>query len=231
MPKKSKLARFAFCVLRFNKTRGAFTLIELLIASSILAIVMVTIFSAFHSGIFGFRNIDETIEAHQAARFILEQMSLDLKNSFNYKDSGKNAKFIGRGQEISFLALVDTFSHSSLVREFAFVSYKLENNKLFRLCRKAHESLNKNSQIQAEELIDNIDIAFQYSNGKISEENQKMEFKDTWAGQDGPADEQEFLPAVVKINLTVHPASGRKTGEKEKRGQKFERTIYLPLAE
>ncbi|MCX5715091.1 MAG: prepilin-type N-terminal cleavage/methylation domain-containing protein, partial [Candidatus Omnitrophica bacterium] len=66
------------------KKTKAFSLVELLIASAIFAVVMVSIYSAFRTGIFGYKNIRENIEIYQSARFILERINLDLRNAFAY---------------------------------------------------------------------------------------------------------------------------------------------------
>ena len=198
------------------KKYKALTLIELLIASSIFVVVIVTIYSAFHSGIFGYRNIEETIDTYQAARSILGRINLDLRNSLVYKDD--DTKFSGSQNEICFLTLVDKFGQDRLLQELAFLSYKLEKDKLMRLCRKNQEALKENSEIQPEEMADNVEIKFEY--GYKPQGKDEIEFKTSWPSPDIP-DGQKLLPVAVKVNLTV----------KEKGEQKFERTIYLPLAE
>ena len=79
---------------------SAFTLVELLIALMIFSVVMVTIYSTFHNGIFGCRNIEEVMEIHQGARQVLERINLDLRNSFAY--SATETKFAGAASEMSF---------------------------------------------------------------------------------------------------------------------------------
>ncbi len=218
----------------------AFTLIELLIAASILVVVMVAIYSAFYSGIFGCRGIDDIIEAHQVSRAILERVNIDLKNSFAYKDKSGNAKFTGSGHEVSFLTLVDTFvplkkinlneegfltgsGQENIVRDFALVSYKLEGNKLFRRVLKAQEALNQDSQARPEEMADNVvDIVFQYGKVPVATQKDKdlvVDFKDTWVAKDDPDDEQGVLPVAVKISLIV---------KKGKIEYEFKRVVYLP---
>lgn len=189
----------------------ALTLIELLIASSIFVVVIVTIYSAFHSGIFGYRNIEETLDVYQAARSILERINLDLRNSFAYSED--ETKFVGEKNKISFLTLVDTYRQDKIVQDFAFVFYKFEgDNKLLRLCRKNQEALKEDSEIQPEEMADNIEkLNFTYF--YFDTADNKLKEKDSW-------DASKNLPVAVKVNLTI----------KAKIEQKFERTIYLPLA-
>lgn len=191
------------------KKQKAFTLVEILIASLIFTVVMVSIYAAFHSGIFGYRSIDENIDTYQAARTILERLNTDLRNSFAY--SGENAKFTGAEKEMAFLTLVDSYA------DFASVSYKLEGNKLMRLCKKNQEALKENSEIKPKEMAGNLEIRFEY--GYLPDGQQEIKFNNCW-----PADLSETdkpLPQAVRVNLTI----------KGKIEQNFERTIYLTLAE
>ncbi len=197
-----------------KKILSAFTLVELLIASAIFLVVILTVYSAFQGGVFGYRNIEENINMYQTARFILERMNLDLRNSFVY--SKKDANFTGNKDEISFLALVDTFSQDKIEQAYAFVSYKIEEDRFMRLCRKDKESLKEESEIQPEEIVSNIEeVSFEY--GYIDPIDNSLKFKGSWAGKDGPQDEQKILPVAVKIKLSI----------KNKIKKEFERLVYL----
>ena len=213
----------------------ALTLVELLIASSIFVVVMVTIYSAFHSGIFGYRNIEETLDVYQTARSILGRINLDLRNSFAYSED--ETKFVGEKNKISFLTLVDTYRQDKIVQDYAFVFYGIgkyktflttenqlkviakrfscklgDDNKLMRLCRKNQEALKEDSEIQPEEMADNVEkLNFTYF--YFDTADSKLKEKDSW-------DHPKNLPVAVKVSLTI----------KAKIEQKFERTIYLPLA-
>lgn len=194
----------------------ALTFLELLIATSILVVVMVTIYAAFRSGIFGYRDIEHTLDIYQSVRSILNRIDLDLKNSFVYKDD--DAKFNGSEKTISFLALVDTFKEESLAQDFTFVAYKLNGNKLMRLCRKNQEALKEKSEILPEEMADSVSIKFAY--GYIPQEKQEkqIEFKESWGNEEN---EKKTPPLAVRVELTSEGALK----------QKFVRTVYLPLAQ
>jgi len=190
----------------------AVTLIELLIAVSIFLVVMLGIYSAFSSGIFGYRNIGATINGYQNARLILERINLDLRNSFSY--SVDEAKFSGRKNELSFLTLVDTFKGDVMVREYAFVSYKVEGDKLFRLCRKNQQALNVNSEISPEEIGSGLSVEFTYISKAVGSKG--VQSQDNWLVFGG-SQEYKNLPCAVKVILTL----------KEKNDKTFQRIIYL----
>lgn len=194
------------------KRRRGFTLIELLIASSITLVVMLTIYSAFHAGIFGYRNIKEAVNTYQDARQILERLNLDLRNSFAY--SAEDTMFTGNKNEVNFLTLVDSFSKDKITQDYAFISYKLSGGKLTRLCRKNKDSRNDNTGIEPEEMGSGVEeINFNY--GYSDSVGGAVKFdKELW-------DDKTKLPLAVKVRLTL----------RNKAKQDFERTIYLPLAE
>lgn len=190
------------------KKNIAFSLVELLIASAIFVVIMVTVYSSFHTGIFSYRNIKEAINIYQTARLILERINLDLANSFSYSE--QESKFTGSKNEIGFLSVVDTFSQEKIEQNYVLISYKLDGAKLMRLCRKNQEALNNKSEVVPEEMADNIkEITFSY--GYISVPEQPLEWKDLW-------DDSKRMPAAVKVKLTLI---------NNKAEEAFERTIFF----
>lgn len=193
-----------------------FTLIELLIASAIFSIIMITVYSAFHTGIFGYKDIEETVDVYQAARQVLGRINLDLRNSFVYSEN--EVKFLGNNSGISFLTTVDKFYNEKAVPVYAFVAYQVEGDQIMRLCRQGQESLNENSQIEPEEMakgVENIIFSYGYINGA----EQDIKWKDTWGAAGDSLEEQKILPNAVKVKLTI----------KNDLKYSFERTIFIPL--
>lgn len=186
-----------------NKIKS-FTLVELLIATSIFLVVMVTLYGAFQAGMFGFRNIEENIAVHQAARRVLERISLDLRNHFAYSRS--DTRFFGQADEIRFLTRIP---------QYALVDYKFENNRVLRLCRANKESLNDNSEVSFRQIAKNI-AELRFAFGYIGPDGQNLEWKDSWAAPESIG-EQKAFPAAIKVTLVF----------KNKIKQEFQRTIFL----
>lgn len=198
-----------------NRIR-AFTLVELLIASAIFLVIMLTVYSSFHTGMLGYRNIEEAIDVSQSTRQILERINLDLRNAVIY--SAREAKFAGNKGSIEFLTIADRFTQDEILKEYCLVSYSLEGARLMRLCRRNQESLNQESRVSPEEMAYNLEeIAFSY--GYINVMDNSLAWKDSWAVQDAPEDEQKSLPVAVKVELRL----------KSRIKQDFQRTIFLPL--
>lgn len=183
------------------KNKNGFTLIEVLIAASITVIILVGVYGAFSSGIFGYRNIESNLATTQAAIKVFERINLDLRNSFAY--SSDRAGFEGNESEMRFFTLTDAFS---------FVSYSLEDDKLMRLCRKNQKALNIDSEIKPVVLGTNAtELVFSY--GYLNPETNVLEWKEEWK-------EMCLLPLAVKVKLVI----------KHKTTRTFERIIFLPLS-
>lgn len=198
-----------------RKILTGFTLLELLIASSIFLVIMTAVYSSFHAGIFGYKNIEEIIDMHQAARQILERINLDIRNSFAFSEG--QTKFLGNKEGVSFLTIVDAYDGGRIIENYAFVAYQTEAAKLTRLCRKNKESLNDNSQIRPEEMALNLQaISFSYGYSVNGQED--IKWKDTWGTAGDFPEEQKILPIAVKIKLAL----------KNKAVYNFERTIFIP---
>lgn len=195
------------------KNERGFTLIEILITSIIFAVIMAAVFSGFRGGIFGYRNINENLEAYQAARSIFARINTDLRNSFSYKDKDGNSCFSGTRDKIGFLSLVDSFSPGGRRRDFAFVSYWSREGSLLRLVRSNVSALDDDCDVEPEEFAQKADVRFQY--GSMSGQGQEIVFKDSW-GIDSD-EEKEILPQAVRISLKV----------KGKTEYSFDRTVYL----
>ncbi len=184
----------------------SFTLIELLIATAIFTVVIVSVYSAFTSGLFGYRNINNAINTYQSARLVLGRMNQDIRNSFAYWED--DTKFIGAPGNLSFLTLADTYKGDKLTMEYAFLRYSLSDNKLMRLCRKGADALKSDSDTVAQQMrADVTELSFGYIDYDDKTKSLKEpvgEWKDT-----------KRLPAAVKINLAIN-------------GEQFERTVFLP---
>jgi len=171
---------------------------------------MVTFYAVFRTGTFGYRDIEENIEAYQTARQVLERIALDLKNSFNF--SQDITGFAGNKNEIRFFSIVDNFLEGKVLKKYAFISYKLEEDKLMRLCRRDKEALNNNSEVIFEEFTPGIkEITFNY--GEVTPPDRTILWKEEW-------NDNKVLPVAVKIKLILN----------NKTKQEFEKTVFFPLS-
>ena len=201
-----------------NKTKGL-TLLELIIASAIFTVVMAVLYTSFSSGTFGTKSIDDSIKLTGRARLILGKLNSDLINSFVFSE--EEARFSGREDQLTFMALTDSFIEDAFIREYSLVSYTQDQERLLRVCRKNKQALNPNSEVTPQELSAGAQIKFEYGYYSIADD--RIIFKDSWAteGTDPLLEEEKNPPLAVKVNLTL----GRQ------KAQSFERTIYIPYTQ
>lgn len=187
-----------------KKTRG-FSLVELLIASLIFTVVIATVYSAFNTGIFGYRSIERRLSAYQKARRVLDRINLDLRNAFCYSDT--QIKFIGSGDKISFFSIVKGQEPAG---NYALVSYFRQEDNLMRLCLLNQQSLKNDPELNPQRLASGIErITFSFAS--ISALDAPLDWKDYW-------DDPKEFPAAVKVELSF----------KESPEKSFSRIIYFP---
>ncbi len=185
----------------------SFTLVELLITLSIFSIVILSLYSAFHTGIFSYNRLDNSISLYQTARKVLNRIDLDLKNIFSY--SNEDTGFVGGKDWLNFFTLIGS--------DFSSVSYERKETNLLRLCKKGIETLKENISMRPKVLAKNIkEIDFSY--GFLTDEKNVLVWEDNWADTDI---EKGNLPLAVKISLTLEENS------KKGRDIKFEKIISL----
>ena len=193
-----------------KKICKGFTLVELLMASTIFAVVMAGLYSAFRTGIFSYGRIDESISLSQEAAQILDRMNLDIRNSLPYAQ--EEPRFMGLAQNMSFFTLADVYDNENLVRLMARVTYSLANHQLLRSCLTNTDALNENAEPKPEEMASNIE-EFSLSYGFLDKDAKTILWQE--AMQVLPS-----WPLAVKVKLTL----------KEKTQMEFERTIFTPVA-
>ncbi|MBF0522516.1 MAG: prepilin-type N-terminal cleavage/methylation domain-containing protein [Candidatus Omnitrophica bacterium] len=194
-----------------QKDNAGFTLVELLIASTILVIVLVVIYSGFRTGVFGSRDIAHTVDLHQAAMEALERINIDLRNSFIY--TKKNTKFFGDKEHMSFLSLTDKFSEDGNSPEYCFISYELDNGKLIRAVRKNKASLDETADAERDELADGVeDLTFSY--GISSSDAKEILWKESLEGSSA-------VPFLIQVRLALRNGKAQSV---------FERNVALPLS-
>ncbi|MFH0790861.1 MAG: prepilin-type N-terminal cleavage/methylation domain-containing protein [Candidatus Omnitrophota bacterium] len=199
-------------------TRG-FTLIELLIASLIFSIIILSVYSSFHTGILSYNKIDSAFNIYQTARIILNRMELEIKNSFAY---GKDdSKFKGDNQYLSFFTVLDSFNKEAaeFYSDIYRVQYKSDGAIVTHGCLKGLNAL-KEDQADAEinsELSSNIKkVSFAYASPITDTPENPYEWQDFWP-KTSDTDQQKSLPLAVKITLSL--------AEKDKRDPQQERII------
>ncbi len=204
-----------------KNARRAFTLIELLIAALIFSVILISIYSAFQTGILAYRKADSAFDVYQAARIALNRIELDLKNSFAYKAG--DFQFEGRDKMMELFSLVNLYKESETNAFVCRVKYVWdENNQILkRTCQIGLDALKTDAQQEGQELANNVEsITFEYA-FPTGDSEKPYTWQQTWLKDDGPA---EVLPLAVRIKLSLkeNAAQGAETTE-------FVKVVPLPL--
>lgn len=158
-----------------------FTLLETLIAVSILSMIIVSLFAGFSLGLKGWKQINEKGMVNQKAMSSVAKIERDLKNSIYYSP----IRFEGEINKISFMTIKKNDDKSML----SYMCYWLDNGIL--KCRE--DNLVEGKTVEIEMLKDIADLRFEYA---IGDENIGY----SWISLFKP---QRGLPRAVKIVVTI----------------------------
>ena len=186
------------------KHQAAFTLVELLISSTIMALVIITVYSVFASGITVWKKGSQTSTYERRLRLFSEKLSRELRNTFKFS----NILFEGTADEIAFAGLVK--------QGVGRISYFLNAKNIF--CRRQQsyaQSFKKDDWAEPEELIFGIsELNFSYC--YLDNASGEYKWKPKWV-----KGEQDTIPVAVKIELIFKAEL--------KPESKFTKTIFIPI--
>ncbi len=230
------MACFGICnALRINRKKttggvcGGFTLLELLLAITILAFIIGTLYATFWGSTNNTERIRKTIKVYQTGRLILIQLVSDLESAYYDKyaknGEGDEKRVAFRGEEItgdrenerldklSFLTtssnILDAEKQESMVW---FVSYFLQQNSEsgdYSLIRRAVPYLvnsdlvdkNNKKELTAYDLI----LSRHVKSFQIEYINLDGDKSDDW---DPTAVSGQAIPAEVRISMVLNNPEG-----------------------
>jgi hypothetical protein len=189
---------------RYNK-RYAFTLIEILAVTSIMAIVGLAIFSTFAAGLKAYNRVKYSSHSGLDAWLTLKGLEKDLRNTFCFN----GIEFRGSPKEISFAGLIDKNLHIGRITYY----FDANTGNLIKAQQPYSYALleNKPQGVAAKAVAYIKDITFSYY--YLNPGTQLNVWKDTWDSAD--------IPKIVKVRLTVR--------DKDKDLQ-LEKTVLIPVS-
>ncbi|MBI3990640.1 MAG: prepilin-type N-terminal cleavage/methylation domain-containing protein [Candidatus Omnitrophica bacterium] len=191
------------------KIRG-FTLLEILIAIAIVAIILVVVQSSYVKSVQAIKDCRERIEIYQIGRFVLDRMPREISCAY----SGKTGLFFnGDDKKMEFTSASKPQSEKMAESDIWELKYSLGEEKDERdrviLWRQADED--------RQELAENVkDINFYYL---PPGENSSPETGWVRAWDSGKT---KSLPKAVKIELTLEDNYGEKGF--------FTTTVFIPAS-
>lgn len=184
--------------------RKGFTIIELLIVTTIFSIVSIAVYATFGSGMRVWRRAQEINISERKVLLRMEKLSRELRQTFDFKDIG----FSGYKDKLNFAAIID----GDIVR----INYSLDASQKIIFCTVDKladilESKEKNETLQSKPLsfisaVDKLSFSYFY----FDLQKNAYSWKEDW--QEGS------LPLAVKLEITVNNSSSYAT------------TIFIPTA-
>lgn len=179
-----------------------FTLLELLVALGISALVLVSSYSTLRIGWLSYGRLDSQSHVQQNLRSGLYKLSRELRPSFvfNQDNKEKAVGFKGAKEAMSFITLISSKDkEANTYVEVARVFYKFENKKIYRASLKGRDILK--SAIEPEYKIFLVNIAAcEFSYAPDASQDGSL----VWENEFGAKDEKDtaLLPAAVKVTFT-----------------------------
>ncbi len=208
---------------KFDITRKAFTLIELLITTAIMALVSAAILSVLAGGVNVYNRVRNLSGTRTDILFALEKMESGLKNACNISQ----IEFIGESKKITFPSVVSIPSGDNESLPLGSVSYYIDNS--------SHDIVSNERDYSAATAMDPpkgfvtqsvyaADINFSYY--YYDTEAKAYYWKDAWVREkDEDGSKKKKLkpntPLAVKIEVKY---------EENGRSSTLERTVFFPLA-
>jgi len=178
--------------------KKSFTLIELLIAVTITAVIILSVYSAFSTGILAYKKIDSAFDNFQEVRIILNRLETDLKNSFAY--SKESSFFKGSASTLDFFNVSQIYDKDKQYSDVCRIKYELDGSSLKRTAYSGLTALTEDENVKPQDFSSSIkNINFEYA--YISEgEKKDILWQNVWPQKDEQAKQ---LPLAVRVKLLL----------------------------
>lgn len=183
----NKISRINSLKILRDLKRGytGFTLLEILIASTIFSIILITIYVSFNMGIKGYKKIQNNLNLYYQINNVLNRLELDLKNSFRYAKN--DVRFLGEKNSVNFFSIFKG--------EYAHILYKFEDKKLLSVYLLGKDALKDKQNSDIEEILLQVK-EFNFSYGYFDLKNKKIFWQNNWQ-------DKQTLPCSIKIDLII----------------------------
>ena len=192
-----------------KRNRG-FTLVEVLLVISLVAIVALALYATFSSGVRVMSLVDQAAEEEDLNIFF-EKFSRDLQNTFHYA----TIPFLGQGDRLSFATSIQTDMRLGGGRGVGRVTYAYDPSE--RAILRTQEDIN---QIFEEQTGQAQKVFFPLSSFRLEyyrydAVKNSYEWKEEWEET-----EEKIIPLAVKVLLRLQEEKGEKD---------VTRTVAIPV--
>lgn len=177
-----------------KQSQNGFTLVEVLIVTSILSVTMVVLYSSFQIGMAAYKQTEKNLNENREGEIFLMQFSEELAQSFPYL---KNS-FQGKANSVSFPAKLARYGPKGALKELYLVTYRAEGGTLVRSEEKLRKDKLREETAVTETIFERLtDLRFEYL---VLDGDEKLKWREEWLNQ-------PYVGLPRALRLTVAGAS------------------------
>lgn len=178
------------------RQRG-FTLVEVLVVTSILSVTLVVLYSGFQIGMAAYKQTEENLNKSREGDIFVFQLSQELAQSFPYLKSS----FRGKEDSIAFPTELRRASEKDFLPALYAVEYRAERGTLVRSERKLRKDKLREEPPVQETIFEGLSVCrFEYL---MLEGNRELKWQKNWLNQPYVG-----LPRAVRLTIGGDPYGG-----------------------
>jgi len=184
-----------------RKGKEAFTLIELIIATSILAFLMASIYSLFYKNSFVWKVESAKIQMGQNARVCLDMMAREIRTAF-LSSTNPHLTFKGKRDRLDYVCASNRINKAKEY-DLCKVSYSLSGANLCRWVKAIPASTSESGGSCSVLALNISSLSFMYYDG--------AKWRKSWDSTMGTPEDMsdDSLPLAVKITITTYDEENR----------------------
>lgn len=219
-PLLSQNSGFAVKSHSLSKGVTGFTLVELLLSSALAALVLVSIYAFYRTGMFSYRKTELTFKALHTSRLLFNRMEQDIKNSFIYADN--DSRFTGSNNTMQFLSLSDWYLAGKKYTGICRIRYVVSEGSLTRNTAKGLSAVDTQTNAAEEVIAYKIKhMSFRFA-GPTDDPVNPIEWVTVW-----PKDSAHINTLPLAVNISLSLQADTESGET----YDFEKEIPIPISD
>jgi len=140
-------------------SRSGFTMIEMVIALSLFAVVVISAYGAFRSGFVAYQRIELQLGHRHELDMLVQQIGGELRAAFYYAP----IPFEGKSDKIQFPARLWRYEDNQLTEDLYEITYQFRDSQLIKKEQKIKQKFSQERNAEAESLLPLASCKFQFA--------------------------------------------------------------------